>query len=421
MSSPKNRGIVYKGPEKMACEEIPYPQFDGVKLQLPPFETRKCHHGVIVKVIATNICGSDMHMYRGRTDIPPGLIFGHEITGEVFEVGRDVEYLQKGDLVTVPFNVACGRCKNCIERFTNACLHVNAQQPGGAYGYADMGGWPGGQAEYVMVPYADFQCLKIEKKDLGMRKILDIAMLSDILPTAFHGCVCAQVSTGKTVYIAGAGPVGICAAACAKALGASEIIVGDLHQDRLDLVARMGGIRTVLLDKKTSGDGLTLPGKLEALLGTKEVDCAVECVGFECNGHGRSRKQPDEIAAPLNDCISVLKATGGLGVMGVYLPADPGAKGEAAEGTLPILWGQLFVKGITIMQGQCPVMKYNRNLLDLIMSDRLTVAPYLNIKVIDLEQAPEAYKTFNEGEAIKYILDPHGMIRNFRTPAAQSK
>jgi glutathione-independent formaldehyde dehydrogenase len=293
--------------------------------------------------------------------------------------------------------------------------------PGGAYGYAEMGGWPGGQAEYVMVPYADFQCLKIPQKDLAMRKILDIAMLSDILPTAWHGCVSAQVSHGKTVYIAGAGPVGICAVASAKALGASEIIVGDMIAERLELVKKMGDVKTILIDKKTAGDGVTLQGKLEKLIGDKWVDCTVDCTGFESNGHcARTNKAPEEIASALNDCITITRPGGGLGVMGVYMPADPAAKGKAMEGVLPIPWGLLFQKGITVGQGQAPIMMYNRELLKLILTDKLTVAPFLNVKVISLDEAPEAYKTFNEGVPVKYILDPHGMISNFRPSNPQS-
>ena len=128
---------------------------------------RECHHGVILRIVSTNICGSDQHMVRGRTTAPEGLILGHEITGEVIEKGRDVEFLDEGDLVCVPFNIACGRCRNCKERDTGICLNTNPERPGAAYGYVDMGGWVGGQAEYVMVPYADFNCLKFPDKDAG--------------------------------------------------------------------------------------------------------------------------------------------------------------------------------------------------------------------------------------------------------------
>jgi glutathione-independent formaldehyde dehydrogenase len=185
---PSNRGVVYTGPGKVSVESIDYPELvlrpgPGV----PPInENRPCPHGVILKVVASNICGSDQHMVRGRTTAPPGLVLGHEITGEIVETGRDVEYREVGDLVAVPFNVACGRCRNCVERRTDVCLNVN-DHPGGAYGYVDMGGWRGGQAEFVMVPYADWNTLKYTDKDQALAKMLDLTMITDILPTGFHG------------------------------------------------------------------------------------------------------------------------------------------------------------------------------------------------------------------------------------------
>src|SRR5436853_3625581 len=180
-----NRGVAYMGPGKVELQAIQYPVL--------ALGNRKCEHGVILKTVATNICGSDQHMVRGRTTAPEGLILGHEITGEVVEAGRDVEFLEVGDLVSVPFNIACGRCRNCKEGKTGVCLNVNPARPGAAYGYVDMGGWIGGQAEYVMVPYADFNLLKLAgsgKADKGlpdkgavMEKIKDLALLSDIFPT----------------------------------------------------------------------------------------------------------------------------------------------------------------------------------------------------------------------------------------------
>lgn len=133
------------------------------------------------------VCGSDVHMYRGRTTAQPGIVFGHEITGEVVEKGRDVEFVRVGDLVSVPFNIACGRCRNCEEGKTGICLNVNPARPGAAYGYVDMGGWIGGQAEYVMIPYADFNCLVIPAslKERAMDRIASIACLADIFPTGY--------------------------------------------------------------------------------------------------------------------------------------------------------------------------------------------------------------------------------------------
>jgi glutathione-independent formaldehyde dehydrogenase len=216
-----NRGVVYMGPRKVEVQSLDYPKLEGPG-------GRKCDHGVIHKVVATNICGSDQHIYRGRFVAPQGMVLGHEITGEVVEVGRDVEFIKVGDLVSVPFNVACGRCRNCKERHADVCMNVNPDVDCGVYGF-NLGGWQGGQTEYHMVPYADFNLLKFPNKDQAMARIKDLTLLSDILPTGFHGCVTAGVTTGSTVYIAGAGPVGRCAAAGARLLGASCIIVGDIN------------------------------------------------------------------------------------------------------------------------------------------------------------------------------------------------
>src|SRR5580698_6358194 len=235
-----NRGVVYAGPGKVEVQSIDFP-----KLSLG---ARKCEHGVILKVVSTNICGSDQHMVRGRTTAPTGMVLGHEITGEIIEKGRDVEFLNVGDLVSAPFNIACGRCRNCREGKTGVCLNVNGDRAGGAYGYVDMGGWIGGQAEFVMVPYADWNLLKFPDKDQAMAKIRDLTCLSDILPTGYHGCVRAGVTTGSTVLIAGAGPVGLAAAASALLLGAAVVIVSDFNKERL-AQARGFGCETIDLSE----------------------------------------------------------------------------------------------------------------------------------------------------------------------------
>src|ERR1700749_3061398 len=231
-----NRGLAYMGTGKVEIQSIDFPKL--------AIGNRKCNHGVILKIVSTNICGSDQHMVRGRTTAPHGLILGHEITGEVVEAGPDVEFIKVGDLCSVPFNIACGRCRMCKEGHTGVCLNVNPDRPGSAYGYVDMGGWQGGQAEYVLVPYADWNLLPFPDRDQAMEKILDLTMLSDIFPTGYHGCVSAGVTTGSTVYVAGAGPVGLAAAASAFLLGAAVVIVGDLNEERL-AQARSFGCETI--------------------------------------------------------------------------------------------------------------------------------------------------------------------------------
>ena len=197
----ENRGVAYIEPGKVEVHDIDFPGFelkDGPGVN-PANVGRKTPHGAILRIVSTNICGSDQHMVRGRTTAPAGLILGHEITGEVIETGPDVEFIQVGDLCSVPFNIACGRCRSCKEGNTGVCLNVNPDRPGSAYGYVDMGGWVGGQAEYVMVPYADWNLLKFPDKDQAMEKILDLTMLSDIFPTGFHGAYTAGVGPGSTL------------------------------------------------------------------------------------------------------------------------------------------------------------------------------------------------------------------------------
>ncbi|MFC3533550.1 formaldehyde dehydrogenase, glutathione-independent [Vogesella facilis] len=394
-----NRGVVYMGPGKVEVREIESPRM------VDP-SGRAIGHGVILKVVTTNICGSDQHMVRGRTTAPVGLVLGHEITGEVIEVGRDVETLQVGDLVSVPFNVACGRCITCKEQHTGVCLNVNPARAGGAYGYVDMGGWIGGQSEYVMVPYADFNLLKFPDRDRALAKIRDLTCLSDILPTGYHGAVMAGVKPGSTVYIAGAGPVGLAAAASARLLGAAVVIVGDMNADRL-AHARAVGFETVNLSLDA-----TLGEQIAALLGTPEVDCAVDCVGFEARGHGAGSHE-EAPATVLNSLMEITKVAGGIGIPGLYVTDDPGAVDAAAKkGSLSIRFGLGWAKSHSFHTGQTPVMKYNRSLMQAILWDRLPIADIVNVEVISLDQAPEGYRAFDGGAPKKFVIDPHNTLKS---------
>ena len=391
-----NHGVVYLGPGTVEVQSIDFP-----KLTLGP---RKCEHGVILKVVSTNICGSDQHMVRGRTTAQPGLVLGHEITGEVIEAGRDVEYVKVGDLVSVPFNIACGRCRNCKEGRTGICLNVNPSRPGAAYGYVDMGGWVGGQAEYVMVPYADFNLLKFRDKAQAMAKIKDLTLLSAIFPTGYHGAVSAGVGPGTIVYVAGAGPVGLACAAACHLLGAACVIVGDLIPERL-AQAKSFGCETV--DLKASG---TLAEQIEKIVGVPEVDCGVDCVGFEAHGHGKDAGV-EAPATVLNSLMEVTRAGGARGIPGLYVTGDPGGVDANAKiGNLGIRIGLGWAKSHSFHTGQCPVMKYNRQLMQAILHDKIKIAKAVNAKVISLKDAPRGYKDFDKGAAAKFILDPHGLI-----------
>lgn len=401
-----NRGVVYTGNGSVEIQDIEYPDLvlrDGPGVPKSNVG-RKCEHGVILKVITTNICGSDQHMVRGRTTAPKGLVLGHEITGEVIEVGRDVEFVKKGDIASVPFNIACGRCVMCREQKTHICTNVNPERPGAAYGYVDMGGWVGGQSEYVMVPYADFQLLVFPDKELAMEKILDLTMLSDIFPTGYHGAYTAGVRTGSTVYVAGAGPVGLAAAHSAQLLGASRVIVGDMKEDRLKQ-AESFGCETVNLAKHDR-----LGEQIENILGVPEVDCSIDAVGFEASGHGEdAEEQPAQV---LNTIMDVTQAGGGLGIPGLYVTEDPGASSKDAQtGSLKVRFGLGWAKAHTFSTGQTPAMQYNRDLMKSILSGQAQIAKAVNATVISLDEAPGGYKDFDSGVAKKFVIDPHGMMK----------
>ncbi|GAA0300076.1 formaldehyde dehydrogenase, glutathione-independent [Kineococcus aurantiacus] len=401
-----NRAVAYLGPGRVEVQTIDYPTFelkDGPGVN-PANVGRKVDHGVILKLVATNICGSDQHMVRGRTTAPPNLVLGHEITGEIVEVGRDVEFLKVGDLVSVPFNIACGRCRNCKERKTGICENVNPDRPGSAYGYVDMGGWVGGQAEYVLVPYADFNCLRFPDKDQAMEKILDLTMLSDIFPTGFHGAVTAGVGVGSTVYVAGAGPVGLAAAVGAQLLGAAVVIVGDLNADRLAR-ARSFGCETVDVSQGDPKD------QIEQILGVPEVDAGVDAVGFEARGHGAG-SATEAPATVLNSLMQLTKAGGALGIPGLYVTGDPGGVDEAAKrGSLSLDLGTGWAKSLSFTTGQCPVMKYHRQLMMAILHDKVQIAKAVGATPISLDEAPAAYAEFDAGAPKKFVIDPHGMIK----------
>ena len=393
-----NRGVAYLGDGNVEIQSIDFPKLS--------MGDRQCHHGVILKTVATNICGSDQHMVRGRTTAESGLILGHEITGEIIEKGRDVEFLEVGDVVSVPFNIACGRCQNCKEGKTGICLNVNPARPGAAYGYVDMGGWIGGQAEYVMIPYADFNLLKFPDKDQAMNKIKDLALLSDIFPTGFHGAYTAGVGPGSIVYIAGAGPVGLASAASAQLLGAACVIVGDFFPERL-AQAKSFGCETVDLTKDAS-----LGDQIESIIGIPEVDAAVDCVGFEARGHG-SDSSVEKPATVLNSIMEVTRAGGSLGIPGLYVTGDPGGVDENAKvGMLGIRIGLGWAKSHNITTGQCPVMRYHRNLMQAILYDKIQIAKATNVTVISLDDAPKGYKDFDKGAAKKFVIDPHALIAN---------
>jgi glutathione-independent formaldehyde dehydrogenase len=399
-----NRIVVYKEPGKVAVEDIAYP-----KLEIPHEVARgmrikqSAPHAAILKLVTTNICGSDQHMVRGRTTAPAGQTLGHEITGEIVEIGDDVLFHKVGDICSVPFNIACGRCRMCNEGKTGICLNVNPARAGAAYGYVDMGGWLGGQAEYVMIPFADFNLLKFPDRDQALEKILDLTMLSDIFPTGYHGAYTAGTTTGSTVYVAGAGPVGLAAAYSAQLLGAATVIVGDLNAARLQQAASFG---CETADLSTGDD---LADIIASIVGEPVVDAAVDAVGFEARGHGQDAEE--EPATVLNDIMDVARAGASLGIPGLYVTGDPGARDSAAkQGQIGVRLGLGWAKSHTFVTGQCPVKRYNRQLMNLILADKAHIATAVNATTVSLDDAPRGYAEFDQGAAKKYVIDPHGMV-----------
>ena len=397
---PSNRGLAYMGPGKVEIQSIDFP-----KLELG---SRKCEHGVILKIVTTNICGSDQHMVRGRTTAPHGLILGHEITGQVIEAGRDVEFIKVGDLCSVPFNIACGRCRNCKEGKTGICLNVNPARPGAAYGYVDMGGWVGGQAEYVTVPYADFNLLKFPGQGQGHGQDpgsdLDAAVghLPHRVSWRVHG---RGVTTGSTVYVAGAGPVGLACAAACHLLGAAVVIVGDLIPERL-AQAKSFGCEIVDLKKDAS-----LGDQIAQILGVPEVDSAVDCVGFEARGHGHDAGV-ERPATVLNSVMTVTRSRWKYRYSRtLHVTDDPGGvDANAKSGTLAIRLGLGWAKSHGFTTGQCPVMRYHRGLMQAILHDKVHIAKAVNATVISLDEGPQGYKDFDKGAAKKYVIDPNKMV-----------
>ena len=221
------KALVYSGPRNVRIEDVPDPTIER------PTDA-------LVRITSTNICGSDLHMYEGRTSVEKGKVLGHENLGEVIEIGDAVVRVKIGDRVCLPFNIACGFCRNCEKGQTGFCLTTNPGSAGAAYGYADMGPYDGGQAEYLRVPFADFNCLRLPED--AVEKEDDYVMLSDIFPTGWHATRLANLRPGESIVIYGAGPVGLMAAYSAVLQGAKQVMVVDRHPDRLRLAEKIGAI-----------------------------------------------------------------------------------------------------------------------------------------------------------------------------------
>jgi glutathione-independent formaldehyde dehydrogenase len=376
------KALVYRGPKDVRIETVPDPKIE---------EPTDC----LVKITSTNICGSDLHMYEGRTSVEEGKVLGHENLGVVTEVGEAVRKVKAGDLVCLPFNISCGFCENCTRGYTGFCLTMNPGNAGAAYGYAGMGPYQGGQAEFLRVPYADFNCLVLpegaeEHED-------DYVMLADIWPTGYHATELAGLLPGESVVIYGAGPVGLFAAYSALLKGASGVFVVDRLKDRLKLVEEIGA--TPIDDSEGSP-----VEQLKEMTDGKGTDKGCECVGYQA--HDVEGEEHTNVT--LNNLVESVKPTGRIGIVGVFPSEDPKSKDKfEKEGHIVFNIGEFFEKGLSMGSGQCNVKAYNQHLANLIASGKAKPS-FLVSHELSLDEAPEAYKHFDNREDgwTKVVLKP---------------
>lgn len=365
------KAVVYEKPFDVAVRDV-----DDPRIQHP--------NDVIVRITSSAICGSDLHMYEGRTAAKAGIVFGHENLGVVEETGSGVTSLAEGDRVVMPFNVACGFCKNCLAGKTGFCLTVNPGFAGGAYGYVAMGPYTGGQAEHLRVPFADFNCLKLPPGD---EFETDFVLLADIFPTGYHGCELAQVTPGESVAVFGAGPVGLMAAYSALLRGASKVFTVDRVPERLAKAEEIGAIPIDF----TQGDPAE---QIKEQTGGEGTDKGVDAVGYQAQSH--KDMGHEEPAVVLNTLVETVRPTGMLGIPGLYVPSDPGGPDEHAKhGQLLVSIGKMFEKGQRMGTGQCNVKQYNRQLRDLIIAGRARPS-FVVSHELPLDQAPQAYEKFDQ-------------------------
>ncbi|MEE3504204.1 glutathione-independent formaldehyde dehydrogenase [Acidiphilium acidophilum] len=363
------KALVYNGARDVSINDV-----EDARIERPT--------DVLVQIVVTNICGSDLHMYEGRTEMESGRVLGHENLGRVIEVGSAVDRVRKGDLVCLPFNIGCGFCENCERGLTGFCLTCNPGTAGAAYGFAGMGPYSGGQAELLRVPYADFNCLVLPPDAEG--KLLDYVMLSDIWPTGWHATELAGLKPGESILIYGAGPVGLMAAYSAKIKGASQIMVVDRHPDRLKLVEKMGA--TPISD--ANDDAIEQVMELTKGVG---ADRGCECVGYQCHDHHGHECNH----LTMNALVEGVRATGGIGTIGVFVPSDPKAPTELEKsGKMAFDFGKFWFKGQKIGTGQANVKAYNRYLARLIEQDRAEPS-FIVSHDLPLDQAPDAYRHFD--------------------------
>lgn len=395
------KALTYHGPHNVSVDTMPDPG-----LEAPD--------DIILRVTATAICGSDLHLYRGK--IPGthhGDIFGHEFMGEVVETGPAVTAVSKGDRVVIPFVIACGDCFFCHLHQYSACETTNSGKgaalnrknitpPAALFGYSEMyGGIPGGQAEYVRVPKANVGPFKVPST-LPDEKVL---FLSDILPTAWQAVKNAEVTQGSTVAIYGAGPVGLLSVACARLAGAEKIFIIDHNEYRLEFAAERYGAIPVNFDKNDDPAAWII----ENTAGHRGVDAVIDAVGFEAKGSLTETvlstlKIEGSSGKVLRQCIAAVRRGGIVSVPGVYAGFIHG-----------FLFGDAFDKGLTFKMGQTHVHAYLPDLLKLIEQGLLHPEEIVTHH-LPLEDAARGYEIFEkrEEECRKVILVP-GMVKGLST------
>lgn len=379
------RAMTYRGPFRVRVEDKPEPEI------LHP-------NDAVVRVTRAAICGSDIHLYHGlMPDLRVGTTFGHEFIGVVEEVGPNVDNLKSGDKVLVPFNIYCGSCYFCSRGLYGNCHNVNpnATAAGGMYGYSHTcGGYDGGQAEYVRVPFANVGPMKVPD-DISDD---DALMLTDALPTGYHAAQMGDIKEGDTVLIFGAGPVGIFAARSAWLMGAGRVIVTDHLDYRLDFVAKYGPAETVNFAELK--DPIVYFKKITDFIG---ADVCIDAVGCDASGSayqallGFDLKLQAGNAVALHWAINSARKGGTIVVIGAYLPP---------ANLVPL--GSILNKGLTVRGNQCPVMRQVPRLLEHIRAGRIRPSEIITHR-FDLEEIPEAYRIFTSklDGCIKPVLTPH--------------
>jgi glutathione-independent formaldehyde dehydrogenase len=389
------KAVVYTGTRTVTVQDVP-----DATLEEPT--------DVVVRVTSSAICGTDLHMYDGRTGAEPGLVLGHEPLGVVERVGSAVEMVQPGDRVVIPTHLYCGVCVNCAKGLSAACLRVRPGGFGAAYGYAGMGGYRGAQAGLLRVPFADANCVPVPGEP-GDEREDDFVLLADAFVTGWHATELARVRAGSTVAVFGAGTVGLLAAYSALLKGAAEVYVVDGVSERLDKAGELGAVPVdfrradpveQIRDLRRSGG---LPIGEESMCG---VEAGIDAVGFQARD--RSAPGEEKPAQVIDDLARLVNPTGHVGVIGVYAEKDlHPAPGGHGDGRLTVPWATFFGKGVSVGFGRTHDRRYTVVLRDLILSGRARPGVVVSHHG-GLDDAPGLYREFDRraGGVIKAVLRP---------------